>query len=137
MWQLAILGDYETLQTKISKLATNGRKEDREPAITGQNFFSLLIRGDKLGLENLIQQHALIKKEGYVIDDCMSYFGFLETKLCWFKGIPIEIASPLVPMGLMPVKPLDHYDDIYDFLQPDWVPLRENWFARIKLRFAH
>ena len=33
------------------------------------------------------------------------------------NGLEIEIDNPLVPMELMPVKPLDYYN--YDFLDPN------------------
>lgn len=122
MWQLSILGDHETLQTKIEKLAKNGLKADRKLAAAGKDFFSLLIRGDKQGLEDLIHQHALVKSADPLTEDFMSFLGCLEAKLCWLKGIPVQIDSPLVPMALMPVQPLEHYDDVYDFLQPGWVP---------------
>ena len=36
------------------------------------------------------------------------------------NGLEIEIDNPLVPMELMPVKPLDDYH--YDFLDPNWKP---------------
>ena len=36
------------------------------------------------------------------------------------NGLEIEIDNPLVPMELMPVKPLDYYN--YDFLDPNWKP---------------
>lgn len=136
MWQLAILGDYEALQAMVAKLAKNGRKGDRELAAAGQDFFSLLIRGDTQGLEDLIHQHALIKSEDPITEDFMSFLGCLECKICWLKGIPVQIENPLVPMELMPMKPLDHYDE-YDFLQPDWVPLRESWLASMKRRLKY
>ena len=122
MWQLAILGDYETLQTKVAKLAKNGVKADRKLVAEGNDFFSLLMRGDRQGLEYLIHQHALVKSADPLTEDFMSFQGCLEAKLCWFKGIRVKIDSPLVPMELMPVRPLEHYDDVYDFLQPGWVP---------------
>jgi hypothetical protein len=122
MWQLVILGDYETLQAKVAKLAKNGRKADRKLTAEGQDFFSLLMRGDKPGLEDLIHQHALIKSADPLTEDFMSFLGCLETKLCWLKGIPVQIDSPLVPMALMPIEPLEHYDDVYDFLQPGYEP---------------
>lgn len=122
MLQLAILGDYESLQAKVEKLAKNGRKGDRELAAAGQDFFTLLMRGDKQSLEDLVTQHARIRSDDPLTEDFMSYLGTLEAKLCWFKGIKVQIDSPLLPMALMPIAPLAHYDDMYDFLQPGWVP---------------
>ena len=51
-----------------------------------------------------------------------SHHPVMFTKLAWMNRLEIEIDNPLVPMELMPVKPLDHYDYHYDFLEPNWKP---------------
>lgn len=122
MWQLAILGDYDELQLKVEKLAKNGRKEDRVLASTGKDFFMLLMQSDKQGLEELIQKHALTRSADPLTEDFLSFLGVLEAKLCWLKGIPVQIDSSMVPMALLPVSPLSHYDDVYEFLRPGWIP---------------
>ena len=47
-------------------------------------------------------------------------FFFFRGDYPWMNGLEIEIDNPLVPMELMPVKPLDYYN--YDFLDPNWKP---------------
>ncbi len=54
--------------------------------------------------------------------DIWSHHPVIFTKLAWMNGLEIEIDNPLVPMELIPVKPLDHYDYHYDFLDPNWKP---------------
>lgn len=49
-----------------------------------------------------------------------SHYPTLFTKLCWMKGLEIEIKHKKVPMNLMPIEPLEEYDLIYDFLKPDY-----------------
>lgn len=61
----------------------------------------------------------------------MSFFACMESKICWFRGIEVQINHPLVPMELMPVEPLVHYDDIYDFLLPDWQSPKRTLFGRL------
>ena len=51
-----------------------------------------------------------------------SHHPVMFTKLAWMNGLEIEIDNPLVPMELMPIKPLEHYDYHYDFLDPNWKP---------------
>lgn len=131
MWQLVILGDYDALRLKVEKLAKNGRKEDRELASAGNDFFTLLMKSDKQGLEELIQKHARIRSSDPLTEGFLSFLGTLEAKLCWLKGIPVQIDSPLVPMALMPVSPLSHYDDVYEFLQPGWTPPPQGVMAKI------
>lgn len=131
MYQLAIQGEYEVLQAKVERLAKNGRKKERELPAQGKDFFSLLMHGDKQGLEDLIGQHARVKAQNPLFEDFMCFQGTLEAKLCWFKGIPVQIDSPLLPMGLMQVEPLAHYDDVYDFLQPGWEPPAQGLIAKV------
>ena len=131
--QLAMLGDDERLQSKLDKLANHGRNPDRKEAAAGEHFYSLLLRRDKEGLERLIQdKHAKVNSADVLFEDCMSYLGTLETKLCWRRGIEVQIDSPLVPMDLMPVRPLEHYDDVYDFLRPGWTAPQQGLFSRVR-----
>lgn len=135
MYQLAIRGDYEALQAKVERLAKNGRKKDRELPAQGKDFFSLLMRGDKQGLEDLIAQHAKFKSQDALTEDFMCFEGTIEAKICWIKGIQVQIDSPLLPMDLMPIEPLAHYDDVYDFLAPGYVPPKIGLFERLRYWF--
>lgn len=126
MYQLAIQGDDEQLTSKIKKIAANGRKAVRAEADSGRDFFSLLLNRDKAALEDMIQnKHALAKGNGTLLDSFLAYQATFETKLCWFRDIPVEIDCPAVPMDLMPVDPNAQYDDFYDFLAPGWRPPRQ------------
>lgn len=131
MWQLAILGDYEALQAKVEKLVKHGRKIDRQFATDGGDFFSLLMRRDKNGLENLILRDAVKQTGDPLVEDLIAEMSTYCAKLCWLKGIPVQIDCPLVPMELMPNQPLEHYDDVYDFLQPGWIPPPQGVMAKI------
>lgn len=123
MFQMAIRGEDQAVNVMIDKIAKHGRNPLRAECAEGRDFFSLLLKRDKAELETLIQRkHASTKGSGVIAEDFMSYLGTLETKLCWYRGIPVEIDHPLVPMELMPIRPLDHYDNVYDFLEPGWMP---------------
>lgn len=122
MLQLAIRDEHEVLQEKIKKMAEHGKNPWRDWCATGNDFYSLLLRRDKDGLERLIKREA-VQQEGWPhLEDFLSEGSTLRAKLCWLKGIPVQIESPLVPMELMPIEPLMHYDDEYEFLKPGWVP---------------
>ncbi len=45
-----------------------------------------------------------------------SEYGTYLLKLAWLMGMEIEIDSPYIPMDLMPIEPLDHYEVPYFFL---------------------
>jgi len=44
------------------------------------------------------------------------------SKLAAMFGYELDIKSDIIPTGLIPVCPLEHYDDYYDFFAPgfDW-----------------
>lgn len=69
-------------------------------------------------IHKYLNQHLVEEFSG----DIWSHHPVMFTKLAWINGLEIEIDNPLVPMELMPVKPLDHYDYYYDFLDPNWKP---------------
>jgi hypothetical protein len=123
MWQLALRGDFEALRHKVEKLAKNGRKADRASAANKTDFFSLLMAGDQKALEAWILESAKRSKDDDpMTEDFLAFDASLAAKVCWFRGIEVQVEHPLVPLALMPMEPLDHYDDVYDFLAPAWKP---------------
>ncbi|WP_321818774.1 MULTISPECIES: Imm49 family immunity protein [unclassified Paraburkholderia] len=138
MLQLVIRGEDKTVHAMIETIAKHGRNPLRAECAEGRDFFSLLLKGDKEGLEELIKKkHASIKGSGDVAEEFMSYRGTLETKLCWHRGICVEIEHPLVPMELMPIRPLAHYDDVYDFLKPGWMPPPQGFLDKLSRLFSN
>jgi len=111
MLQLAIRDDHEALQAKIQQLAKNGKKPFRDEAAAGQDFYSLLLKRDQAGLERVIQRWAIKQEKRERLKDFLAEGSTMRAKLYWLKGIPVQIKGPWVPMALMPVKPLAHYDD--------------------------
>ncbi|CAG67842.1 immunity 49 family protein [Acinetobacter baylyi] len=69
-------------------------------------------------IHQYLNQHLVEEFSG----DIWSHHPVMFTKLAWMNGLEIEIDNPLVPMELMPIRPLDHYDYHYDFLDPNWKP---------------
>lgn len=131
MWQLALRGDDAALQAKIDKLAKNGRKADRVAAAKGEDFFSLLIRGNQAELEAFLLSGARKQTGDPLMEDFVAETSTYRAKLCWYRGIPVQLDHPLIPMELMPIQPLEHYDDVYDFLAPDWQPPHQTFFEKI------
>lgn len=135
-FNLAVLGRDRELEQLVEEVRRKGTKADRQAISNGEYFFSLLLARDSEKLKALIEKrHANIKSAWPAFEDFISYLGTLETKLCWRRGIPVQIDHPLVPMELMPVRPLDHYDDVYDFLKPGWVPPPQGLVGRISRWF--
>ena len=123
MFQLAVRGEDVPLREKISVGAQRSGKRYREEFASGTDFFSLLLARDKAGLEARIGR--LAKRTG---GDHPAFEGFmrtdavLEAKICWRRGIEVRVDHPMVPMGMMPIQPLAHYHNVYDFLELGWKP---------------
>ena len=134
--QLVIRGNYEAAQAKIEYGVKKAGGKIKQAYANGADFYSLLMKGDKAALEASIMDSTKFKKSGmpYICDFLYPGATF-RTKLCWYKGIPVEIEHPMVPMAWMPIEPLPHYDDIYEFLSPDWTPPDQSFFARLSRKF--
>ena len=121
-FQLLLRRDDDALRDTIALVAKKGRKHDKALAQAGQDFFSLLLKQDQEGLQALIENQAKIKSVNELEGQFLAGFAVVHAKLCWYRGIEVQIQNPLVPMALMPIQPLDAYDVEYDFLRPGWTP---------------
>ncbi|WP_454765137.1 Imm49 family immunity protein [Cupriavidus campinensis] len=131
MWQLAVRGDFTDLERKVERLAKNGRKQDRIATSAGKDFFSLLLQRDVDRLTKFIAAHASVRNDDALTEDYLSYFAALEAKICWYHGIEVDIQNEGVPMALMPVRPLAHYNQPYEFLEPGWQPPATGWKEKL------
>lgn len=121
-FQLVLRREDDALRETIALVAKKGRKHDKALAQAGQDFFSLLLKQDKEGLQALIENQAKIKSVHELEGQFLAGFAVVHAKLCWYRGIEVQIQNPLVPIELLPVEPLDSYDVEYDFLRPEWTP---------------
>lgn len=135
--QLILRSDYEAAQAKIERGAKKAGGQLKQAYATGADFYSLLMKGDKAGLESSITDYIKIDRKDTLPTICDFVYPIVtfRTKLCWQKGIPVEIDHPMLPMAWMPVSPLARYDDIYDFFAPDWIPPDQRLFSRIARKF--
>lgn len=144
MYQLALRDDYETLKMKIEIAQKNGSKKLATEIDEGKDFFSLLIRKDKKALEELITRNAnqwqtILKKGGElgtpITANLIASVAMEEAKLCWKKGIDVEIDHPLIPMDLLPIQSLSSYENEYDFLELGWQNPSNTVFKKIMRMF--
>ena len=135
--QLVMRDDYETAHTKIEIGAKKAGGSLKKAYAAGTDFYSLLMKGDKTGLEASIMDYTKQEEKNTLptVCDFIRPVSTFRAKLCWHKGIPVEIEHPMVPMDWMPIAPLAHYDDIYAFFAPDWTPPDQSLFARIGRKF--
>lgn len=136
-FQLVLRRDDETLRETIAVMAKKGGNRKKALAQAGQDFFSLLLKQDKEGLQALIEDLAKIKSVHELEGQFLAGFAVIHAKLCWYRGIEVQIKNPLVPMPLMPIQPLDAYGVQYDFLRPGWTPPPPpGLFSKVKRLFS-
>lgn len=121
-FQLVLRRDDEALRETIAIVGKQGSNRDKKLVKDRQDFFSLLLKQDKERLQTLIENYAKIKSAQELEGQFLAGFAVIHAKLCWYRGIDVQIQNPLVPMPLMPIRPLDGYDVEYDFLRPGWTP---------------
>lgn len=145
MYQLALRDEHEALRRKIEIAAQKGGKKIREDFSEESDFYSLFLNRDKIALESLILKKAKLwerslkkgSEMGTPVTSNLLAAGAMEhAKLCWLKGIEVEIDHPLIPMELLPVRPLEHYDDVYDFLNPNWQPPPQGFLDKFAKLFG-
>jgi hypothetical protein len=136
-FQLVLRHDDEALRETIGVVAKKGGNRNKALAQAGQDFFSLLLKEDKEGLQALIEDQAKIKSVNELEGHFLAAIAVVHAKLCWYRGIEVQIQNPLVPMPLMPIRPLEAYDVEYDFLRPGWTPPPPpGLFAKVKRLFS-
>lgn len=134
-FQLVLRQDDAALRETIAIVAKKGGNRDKALAAAGEDFFSLLLKRDKDGLQALIEGYAKIKSAQELEGQFLAGFAVIHAKLCWIRGIEVDIKNPLVPMALLPVQPLATYDVEYDFLRPDWLPPAPGLLQKMKRWF--
>lgn len=132
MLQLLLLDEHDVLREKIALGAKKCGKQLRDQLATGEDYFSLVLKRDKTALEAHIQNLTKGKPTDMPDDSFFKHWAVVCAKICWIKGIEVQIDHPLVPMPLLPVEPLDHYDVEYDFLRPGWTPPSPSLLDKLK-----
>jgi hypothetical protein len=88
-------------------------------------FYKAVAERNKARCEEILAEfvspgmHKKRNKLHTIVNDFISHPALGYAKLAWMKGLEVTIGSPLVPIGLLPVRPLESYTEAYGFLQRD------------------
>ena len=87
-------------------------------------FFLALTHGDMTAMEEALAEITSPKSimarsaaEGGYTDGLLSSYGFVYAKIAWRHGFKVRVDSPYVPAEWLPIEPLDHYTDPYEFMK--------------------
>lgn len=125
MYHLAS-GMFEQVHNCIAvanRLATS-RKFSRRHFPIHVRIWEAIMNKDKEAIKtNLLQlinkAHGFFHEELYGEGDFISSPAVGYLKAAWLLGIEVEVEHPLIPMEMMPVKPLEKYENRYWFLMEE------------------
>lgn len=85
-------------------------------------FYKAILERNKTKIEEVLKELTTPKihkarNDEPIFGQYISMPALGYAKLAWQKGIEVEVASPLVPKELLPVRPLDKYEDSYPFIK--------------------
>jgi hypothetical protein len=118
--QLALQGDYLKLTALIETYRDKVLKSKNPGSQVILQFMEGLMKGDIAEMEKAIKRSCRWKTANPTYRDFLAGYAVVLCKLAWLKGFEVQVDSPLIPMAFMPVAPLAHYEDIYEFMKPDW-----------------
>ncbi|CAG5000072.1 hypothetical protein DYBT9275_02378 [Dyadobacter sp. CECT 9275] len=117
--QFVLRDDWEGLEKNMfyfDKLIKKAKKIQYD-----KDFFVALMENNEAKVTAAIETLCSKKIHQYnndfpIKEEIISFPSVGYAKLAWLKGMKVQINNPLVPMELMPVQPLEHYENPYKHL---------------------
>ncbi|HBP30990.1 MAG: Imm49 family immunity protein [Advenella sp.] len=130
---IAMRGEWDLLEERSRRYIADPRSKPRNRWIMDTYQYYLgLATGDVARMENALAEFVKPRflrsradvESGYTAD-IISTEAVVLAKLAWRNGYEVNIDSPYVPKEWLPVKPLVHYEDEFDFMKaytidPTW-----------------
>ncbi|GEM_PF-1102897 len=130
---IAMRGEWDLLEDRSRRYIADPRPNPRNRWIMDTYEYYLgLAMGDVARMEKALAEFVKPRflrsradvESGYTAD-IISSEAVIFAKLAWRNGYEVKIDSPYVPKEWLPVKPLDHYEDQFDFMKaytidPTW-----------------
>lgn len=135
-FQAVLRRDWDKVD-KMKEIFFSKMKKPQDFELWEIEFYDALKNKDSNKAQDIIYKYLNPKVHKYLNQhlveefngDIWSHHPVMFTKLAWINGLEIEINHPLVPMELMPIKPLAYYDYHYEFLDPNWKP--QSFFSKL------
>ncbi|RZK68372.1 MAG: hypothetical protein EOO92_23395 [Pedobacter sp.] len=118
--QQVIKEDWDKVQYCLDIMAIKNQKLNKI-LLPDRMFLEGFLLKDKQKLEDalymLLENHKKRNKHMGIAQEYISIPALGYAKLAWLKGIQVDIDNPLIPKELLPYRPLDKYEDKYEFLK--------------------
>lgn len=119
--------DWPTIEKMWATYQEKMKKPDQNDLDEFQFYFALR-DGDKATMQDIITRYLAPRKhKSFNKHLTMEFSGefwshrpTMYSKLAAMFGYELDIEHELIPKALIPVRPLEHYDDYYEFFAPDF-----------------
>ncbi len=122
---LALRGDWDTLGERCERIIADPPKASlQKKLLADHRFYLALAKGDSVGMETIIKEFVTPRgiynrradEEGYTAN-LISTPAIIYSKLAWRNGYKVVVDSPYIPKEWLPIKPLETYEDTFDFMK--------------------
>ncbi|MBJ7553947.1 Imm49 family immunity protein [Marinomonas spartinae] len=122
---LALQGDIDLLGERAEYFVENPPKNWTKRFLVDNQFYLALAKGDEQGMEAAIKELVTPRRlnyrkdwdEGAFTQGLIGTSAIIYSKLAWRYGYEIIVDSPYLPKEWIPVKPLENYEDEFDFMK--------------------
>jgi hypothetical protein len=122
---LALRGDWDRLIERCERVIADPPDASVEQRYQIDHLFYLALARRDVGRMQAVLARIVTPKavqarsnddSGYAIG-LISTIGVIYAKIAWRHGCRVQVNSPYIPAEWLPVEPLAHYDEHYDFLR--------------------
>lgn len=133
---LALAGDWESLKVRSENFLNDSKMQKKdEKRIPDHEFYIALCNKDNEGMKIALEKLLEPKLAKNAVYDNNVWFDFylqmqvlMYGKIASIHGFDLGIDSPIAPKELIEYKPLEKYEDPYDFMKEfDYSQPLENW----------
>lgn len=122
---IALRGEWDVLIERCERIIANPPTNAREKKfMLDHQFYLALAKGDVMGMEAVIKELVSPKKianrkglESGFTADLICTPAIIYSKLAWRNGYEIVVDSPYIPKEWLPIKPLEKYEDMFEFMK--------------------
>lgn len=116
--------DWAGLQRVVEYIDTKNRLKTQpwKAQIPDRDFFEGMLEKNQpkieVALAELLTPKRVKQRDDFETErELFARMGVLYAKLAYLNGYELNIRHPLLMQDLLPIKPLEKYDDVYDFLK--------------------
>ncbi|QGM80500.1 immunity 49 family protein [Otariodibacter oris] len=142
---LALAGDWQELKERAEVFLNEPKKvKEDNKRIPDHEFYVALCDKNIEGMEAALKKLLEPRAAKWAVYDNNLWFDFylqmqvlMYAKIAAIHGFDLDIDSPIAPKELIEYKPLEHYEDPYDFMKEfDYDKPLEDWINAWKEKMA-